>query len=46
MIRFVDEEQGIGFDLVAETGTFFSETGLLSQAKNFECFSSEEQFSV
>ena len=46
MIRFVDEEQGIGFDLVAETCTFFSETGLLSEAKNFEFRPEQQEMAV
>ena len=46
MIRFIDEEQGTGLDLVAETEAFFSETGRLSQAKNFEFRPEQQQMAV
>ena len=36
------EEQGVGPDLITATETFFSKTGLLSKAKNFE-FRPEQQ---
>ena len=42
MISFVDEEQGARVDLIAETKTMFSDSGLLSKAKNFE-FRAEQQ---
>ena len=46
MIRFVDEEQGTGLDLVAATETFFSGSGLLSKAKNFEFRPEQQQMAV
>ena len=46
MISFVDEEQGAGLDLVAETETFFSDSGLLSKAKNFEFRREQQQMAV
>ena len=35
MISFTGEEQGSGLDLIAVTEKFFSDSGLLSKAKNF-----------
>ena len=46
MISFVDEEQGAGLDLVAETETFFSDSGLLSKARNFEFRREQQQMAV
>ena len=46
MISFVDEEQGAGVDLVAETTTMFSDSGLLSKAKNFEFRAEQQQMAV
>ena len=46
MISFVDEEQGTGLDLVTATETFFSESGLLSKAKNFEFRHEQQQMAV
>ena len=46
MIRFIDEEQGAGLDLVAETGAFFSESGQLSRAKNFEFRPEQQEMAV
>ena len=46
MISFVDEEQGTGLDLVAATETFFSDSGLLSKARNFEFRPEQQQMAV
>ena len=46
MISFVDEEQGAGVDLVEETSTMFSDSGLLSKAKNFEFRAEQQQMAV
>ena len=46
MISFVDEEQGTGLDLVTATEKFFSESGLLSKAKNFEFRHEQQQMAV
>ena len=46
MIRFIDEEQAAGLDLVAGTGTFFSESGQLSRAKNFEFRPEQQEMAV
>ncbi|MDP6679835.1 MAG: ATP-dependent DNA helicase, partial [Verrucomicrobiota bacterium] len=46
MIRFIDEEQGAGLDLVAETSAFFSESGQLSRAKNFEFRPEQQEMAV
>jgi|TARA_B100001250_G_scaffold409987_1_gene435483 ATP-dependent DNA helicase DinG len=46
VISFVDEEQGAGLDLVAETETFFSDSGLLSKARNFEFRREQQQMAV
>ena len=46
MISFVDDEQGTGLDLVTATETFFSESGLLSKAKNFEFRPEQQQMAV
>ena len=42
MIRFINDEQGSGKSIIVETEAFFSENGLLSQARNFE-FRPEQQ---
>jgi ATP-dependent DNA helicase DinG len=46
VISFVDEEQGTGLDLVAATETFFSNSGLLSKARNFEFRPEQQQMAV
>jgi ATP-dependent DNA helicase DinG len=46
VISFVDEEQGTGLDLVAATETFFSDSGLLSKARNFEFRPEQQQMAV
>ena len=46
MISFVDEEHGAGVDLVEETTTMFSDSGLLSKAKNFEFRAEQQQMAV
>ena len=46
MISFVDEEQGAGVDLIEETTNMFSDSGLLSKAKNFEFRAEQQQMAV
>ena len=36
VISFIDEEQNSGSDLVKDTKSIFSDSGLLSKANNFE----------
>ena len=45
-MSFIDEEQGTSLDLVAATETFFSGSGLLSKAKNFEFRHEQQQMAV
>ena len=46
MISFMDEEQSVGSDLIAAVEMFFSKTGLLSKAKNFEFRPEQQQMAV
>ena len=46
MISFTGEEQGSGLDLIAVTEKFFSDSGLLSKAKNFEFRPEQQQMAV
>ncbi|MEE2614568.1 MAG: helicase C-terminal domain-containing protein [Verrucomicrobiota bacterium] len=46
VISFIDEDQDSGSDLVADTKLIFSDTGLLSKAKNFEFRAEQQQMAV
>ena len=46
MISFIDEEQNSGSDLVKDTKSIFSDSGLLSKANNFEFRAEQQQMAV